>query len=191
MDRLVVKLFGGIFCLKDYINKTKFQFCRSILLRFYNSYLEKRNCYIGYRSQIKSPPIFPHGLSGIYISNNAIIGSDVVIYHQVTIGSNGLPDSGRFGSPRVLDNCILGAGSKIIGNCTVGENTRVGANAVVVDDIPANSIVVLQKSKVITKEQPLINRYYQKRNGKWGYIRDESFIYETDNLIVNRLNEKN
>ncbi len=43
--------------------------------------------------------IAPHGLSGIYVSKDAKIGSGCVIFHQVTIGSNNLEDSKSRGAP--------------------------------------------------------------------------------------------
>ena len=36
---------------------------------------------------------------------------------------------------------LLGAGAKIIGPITIGDGTKVGANALVVKDVPPNSIV--------------------------------------------------
>lgn len=34
----------------------------------------------------KTPPNLPHGLYGIIVSKNAIIGANCTIFHQVTIG---------------------------------------------------------------------------------------------------------
>ena len=36
----------------------------------------------------------------------------------------------------------IGTGAKILGPVTVGDHARIGANAVVVDDVPANTTVV-------------------------------------------------
>ena len=48
-----------------------------------------RNC----GAEFSTPPNLPHGLNGIVVSHNAKIGRNCTIFHQVTIGSNTLPDS--------------------------------------------------------------------------------------------------
>lgn len=88
------------------------------------------------------PPELPHGLNGIVIGHDAIIGSNCCIYQQVTISH---------GNVRIGDNVIIGAGAKILPNVTIGNNCKVGANCVVVKDIPDNATVVLQKPRIIVK----------------------------------------
>jgi serine O-acetyltransferase len=79
-----------------------------------------------------------HGM-GVVIGETAEIGDDVLMYHQVTLGGR---SRGRFKRhPTIGDNVLLGAGSKIIGPITIGAGTKVGANALVVKDVPPNSIV--------------------------------------------------
>ena len=46
---------------------------------------------------------------------------------------------------------MIGAGAKIIGDVTIGNNVKIGANCIVIDDIPDNSTVVLNKPRVIVK----------------------------------------
>ena len=94
-------------------------------------------------------PNFPHGISGIYISSEAKIGSNVTILQQVTIGSNTISGSKSIGAPTVGNNVYIGAGAKIIGNVHVGDNSIIGANCIVVEDVPCNSTVVLQKPRII------------------------------------------
>lgn len=93
----------------------------------------------------KTPPNLPHGLYGIIVSRNAIIGENCTIFHQVTIGE------GRGGAPIIGDNCYIGAGAKIIGNIMVGNNMKIGANCVVVEDIPDNCTVVLEKPRIVRR----------------------------------------
>jgi serine O-acetyltransferase len=94
-------------------------------------------------------PIFPHGILGIFISNDAILGNNITILQQVTIGSNSISDSKKSGSPLIGDNCFIGAGAKIIGKVCIGKNVKVGANAVIVEDVPDNATVVMHKPRVI------------------------------------------
>lgn len=143
--------------------KIKREKCRIGILRKVYSYLyyrnlEKKGSFIGILAEFKSRPILPHGAVGIFISNGAKIGKNCVIFHQVTIGSNTLSDSKHKGYPTIGDNCYIGAGAKIIGNVTIGDNVRIGANCVVVDDVESNSVVVLNKPRVI-KKASLDNTY--------------------------------
>ena len=96
---------------------------------------------------------------GIFISNKAKIGRDCVIFQQVTIGSNTLEDSKHKGYPVIGNNVYIGAGAKIIGNVHIGNNCRIGANAVVVDDVPDNSVVVLERPRIIIRNSVLNNTY--------------------------------
>ena len=49
-------------------------------------------------------------------------------------------------------NVYIGAGAKIIGNVKVGDNVRVGANCVVVEDVPDNCTIVMNKPRIIKHE---------------------------------------
>lgn len=125
----------------------------------YFSYLERYGAWIGINSHFDSPPILPHGLFGIFISTNARIGKNCVIFQQVTIGSNNLSDSRNNGSPTIGNDCYIGAGAKIIGKVHVGRGARIGANCIVVKDVPDNSVCVLKGTEVIVKEKPMDNRH--------------------------------
>lgn len=56
------------------------------------------------------------------------------------------------GAPTIGNNCLIGVGAKIIGNVRVGDNVRIGANAIVVDDVPDNCTVVMNKPRVIVRD---------------------------------------
>lgn len=86
-------------------------------------------------ARFASPPNLPHGLNGIIVSHNAVIGSNVTIFHQVTIGE------GKGGAPVIGDNVMIGAGAKIIGAVKVGNGVKIGANCVVVHDVPDNAVI--------------------------------------------------
>lgn len=78
-----------------------------------------------------------------------------MIYQQVTIGSNDLQNSRGGGAPTIGNNCLIGAGAKIIGDVHVGNNVRIGANAIVVDDVPDNCTVVMNKPRVIVRNNEI------------------------------------
>nr|WP_231700610.1 MULTISPECIES: serine O-acetyltransferase EpsC [unclassified Arthrobacter] len=79
-----------------------------------------------------------HGM-GVVIGETAEIGDDVMLYHGVTLGGRSLAKVKRH--PTIGDGVTVGAGAKILGPVTIGANSAVGANAVVVKDAPADSII--------------------------------------------------
>jgi serine O-acetyltransferase len=80
-----------------------------------------------------------HGM-GVVIGETAEIGDDVMLYHGVTLGGRSLEVGKRH--PTLGDGVVVGAGAKILGPLNIGAHSAVGANAVVVRDVPADSIVV-------------------------------------------------
>lgn len=81
--------YGSIWGLKEHLMRRP-----SKLLRLtYGHFFLQRGSFVGLTSEIAGVPCFPHGIQGIFISNTAKLGKDVVIFQQVTIGSNNLPDT--------------------------------------------------------------------------------------------------
>lgn len=83
--------------------------------------------------------IIDHGM-GVVIGETAQIGDDVYLYHQVTLGGTSSQRGKRH--PTVGNGVIIGAGAKVLGDILVGDRARVGANAVVVQPVPAGVTVV-------------------------------------------------
>jgi len=88
--------------------------------------------------------IIPHP-NGIVIHPDANIGVNCLIHQQVTIGVNRSSNV----PPIIHGHVDIGAGAKIIGNITIGAHALIGANAVVVKDVEAYSIVAGVPAKVI------------------------------------------
>ena len=87
-----------------------------------------------------------HG-EGVVIGETAIIGDDVLIYQQVTLGGTGKESGKRH--PTIGNNVIIGAGAKVLGNITIGDHVRIGAGSVVVNDVPEYSTVVGVPGRVV------------------------------------------
>ncbi|BDI61608.1 serine O-acetyltransferase EpsC [Qipengyuania nanhaisediminis] len=87
-----------------------------------------------------------HGFT--VIGETAEIGDNVTIYQSVTLGGTN-PTNGIGGKrhPTLADNVIVGSGAQIIGPITVGERARVGANAVVMEDVPAGATMIGIKAR--------------------------------------------
>ena len=82
---------------------------------------------------------------GVYIVHGQVvvdglveIHSNVVIFPFVTIGLR----AGDVRGARVEEGVSIGTGAKLVGPVRVGAHARIGANAVVVDDVPAGVTVV-------------------------------------------------
>lgn len=76
---------------------------------------------------------------GIVISGDAVIGNDVIVRNGVTIG---LRRTGVAGAPTIGNRVDIGAGAKILGPIRIGDDVSIGANAVVLEDVPPNSIAI-------------------------------------------------
>jgi len=89
---------------------------------------------------------------GVVIGETAIIGKDVTLYHGVTLGGTSLEKKKRH--PTIGDRVTIGAGAKILGDISIGDDSRIGANAVVVKNVPPNSVVVGIPGQVIRRNIP-------------------------------------
>ena len=72
--------------------------------------------------------------TGIIIGAFAVIGDEVTILQNVTIGrKHSEPDR----APKIGRGVYLSAGSTIIGDVSIGDFAKIGAGAVVEHDVPA------------------------------------------------------
>lgn len=79
-----------------------------------------------------------HGM-GVVIGETTIIGDNVTLFHQVTLG--GMSSKREKRHPTIEDNVLIGTGTKILGDITIGKNTKIGCNLVIKHDIPADMVV--------------------------------------------------
>lgn len=77
--------------------------------------------------------------NGIVIHPRAFIGPNCLILQQVTI----------VGDVEIGGNVDIGAGAKIIRAVSVGDRAKIGANAVVLNDIPAGAVAVGVPAKIV------------------------------------------
>ena len=84
-----------------------------------------------------------HGF-GTVIGETAVIGDDVTLYHDVTLGgvSPSGEERGKQRHPMIENNVIVGAGAQLLGPITIGEGARIGSNAVVVRDVESQAVMV-------------------------------------------------
>ncbi|MEM6680457.1 MAG: hypothetical protein AAF675_21530 [Pseudomonadota bacterium] len=86
----------------------------------------------------------PHGQ--VVIDGLTVIGKGAVIRPFVTIG---LID-GEFVGPTLGEQVSIGTGAKLLGPIRVGDRARIGANAVVLEDIPAGTTAVGMPARVLS-----------------------------------------
>ncbi|MFX0097554.1 MAG: serine O-acetyltransferase [Candidatus Hodarchaeota archaeon] len=90
-----------------------------------------------------------HG-SGTVIGETTEIGDNVTIYQNVTLGGTSSKPVKRH--PTIGNNVVIGTGAKILGPITIGDNVKIGANSVVTNDVPPNSVVVGVPGRITRRE---------------------------------------
>ena len=83
----------------------------------------------------------------IVIGETAVVGDDVSMLHDVTLGGTGKEDGDRH--PKIGVGVLIGAGAKILGNITVGAHSRVAAGSVVLQDVPPCKTVAGVPARVV------------------------------------------
>jgi serine O-acetyltransferase len=81
------------------------------------------------------------------------VGSNVTIFQQVTLGAK-LADFGYDPQlrPYVCDGVTITAGAKILGPVRLGERAIIGANAVVLIDVPPDSLAIGVPARIVTQQ---------------------------------------
>lgn len=101
-----------------------------------------------------------YGGLGVVIHSKSVIGKNVTVSQNVTIGRN----FGDKNVPKIGDDVYVGAGSVIFGDITVGNNVIIGANTVVNKSIPDNCTVVGNPFHIIKSDREI--KYYDLDNNK-------------------------
>lgn len=124
--------------------KTATTNCARHIMRIYTS------CDISPKAIIGKGLSMPHPI-GIVIGDGVIIGDDVKIWQQTTIGSHG--KKGKASAYPVIGNRVrIYTGATIIGGITIGDDAVIGAHTLVTIDVPASQTAagcpaVILKSK--------------------------------------------
>ncbi|KAG9143220.1 hypothetical protein Leryth_010141 [Lithospermum erythrorhizon] len=91
--------------------------------------------------------------TGVVVGETAVIGDNVSILHNVTLGGTGKVSGDRH--PKIGNGVLIGAGTCVLGNVGIGDGAKIGAGSVVLKDVPARSTVVGNPAKLIRgKENP-------------------------------------
>ncbi len=101
-------------------------------------------CDIPYKLDMGKGCVFPHDALGVVIHPDAVIGENVQINQNVTIGGR----SDLTILPIIESGVIIGANSVVLGDIVIGKNAVIGAGSVVISNIPENAVAVGVPAKV-------------------------------------------
>lgn len=91
--------------------------------------------------------IFLDHATGLVVGSTAVIGDNVSMLQDVTLGGTGKEKGDRH--PKIRSGVLIGAGAKILGNIEVGECARVAAGSVVLASVPRNTTVAGVPARVV------------------------------------------
>lgn len=82
--------------------------------------------------------LIDHGTS-VVIGETAVVGDEVSMLHEVTLGGTGKESGDRH--PKVGKGVLIGAGAKILGNVVIGDGSKVASGSVVLHEVPPHATV--------------------------------------------------
>jgi len=119
-------------------------------------------------AQIGKRFFIDHG-AGIVIGETTIIGNNVMLYHQVTLGATGWwrPSPGRRQKrhPTIEDDVTIGVGAAILGPIVIGRGSHIGAMALVFESVPANSGVAAKPAELLVKGGETLEQHQELTQG--------------------------
>ncbi|RZC68368.1 hypothetical protein C5167_031627 [Papaver somniferum] len=85
--------------------------------------------------------------TGVVVGETSVIGNNVSILHNVTLGGTGNVCGDRH--PKIGDGVLIGACTSILGNVKIGEGAKIGAGSVVLKDVPARTTAVGNPARLL------------------------------------------
>lgn len=150
------KLIQLLICQQEFRNVF---YLRIGFMKLFLLYLPRRtNLFINVKSHdFGAGTIIQHGFSTVITAEH--IGRNCHINQQVTIGYNNSRTRG-YGKPWIGDNVRISAGAKVCGPIKIGNNSIIGVNAVIMKDVPANSVIIPSPMVVLYENGKRVNRKF-------------------------------
>lgn len=104
-----------------------------------------------WEAAIEPGVVIVHG-NGLVVSRAAAVGPNCILSQHVTLGISVGSDGRPAGAPRLGENVFVGPGAALIGPIEVGSNSKVAPNAVVMTDVPADSVV--RPADTVVQQRP-------------------------------------
>jgi serine O-acetyltransferase len=119
-------------------------------------------------AQIGKRFFIDHG-AGVVIGETAVIGDNVMLYHQVTLGATGWwrrgPGRKQKRHPTIEDDVTIGVGAAILGPITIGQGSKIGAMALVLESVPPNSVVASKPAELLMKRGETLEQHQELTQG--------------------------
>lgn len=100
--------------------------------------------------------LIDHG-TGVVIGETAVVGDNVSMLHEVTLGGTGKESGDRH--PKVGNGVMIGAGAKILGNVRIGNGSKIAAGSVVLHEVPPHATVAGVPARIVGRpatEEPAL-----------------------------------
>ncbi|HJV36313.1 serine O-acetyltransferase [Geomonas sp.] len=100
--------------------------------------------------------LIDHGTS-VVIGETAVVGDDVSMLHEVTLGGTGKESGDRH--PKVGHGVLIGAGAKVLGNVKIGDCSKIASGSVVLHEVPPHATVAGVPAKIVGRpsaEEPAL-----------------------------------
>jgi len=127
---------------------------KQLIIRQYRKVCRRYCVDLPEQTQI-GPGLIIYHCFGLVVNAKSQIGANCMLAHQVTLAD----EKGQ--APIIGERVRLAPGVKVVGGVQIGSGVVVGANAVVVNDVPENSISVGIPNRIINKPyEDDANRYF-------------------------------
>ncbi|WP_320127923.1 serine O-acetyltransferase EpsC [uncultured Sphaerochaeta sp.] len=130
-----------------------------LIPRMFNEYAHKETGIDIHPGAEIGPSFFIDHGTGTVIGETSVIGKNVKLYQGVTLGALSFPKDacgmlvrGTKRHPTLEDNVTIYSNATILGDITVGENAVIGSNVWIKENVPPDTMVVLQEPKITFRD---------------------------------------
>lgn len=102
---------------------------------------------IHWDAQLAPGVLIVHGV-GLVLSHAAKVGPGCILFQHVTLGESIHPTRREIGGPTLEADVHVGPGAVLLGPIVLGRGSKVTAGALVMQDVPPNSVVETASSTV-------------------------------------------